>query len=181
MRVRDLCKKQYISPLSIGNVVQTPLVAGAMRVTDDMIDYNGHMNERYYITAASQGFEALTQYMGMDIDFVLNTASYFTLENHNVYMQECRLGDILTSVGQVLNYDEKRIHVYYDVYKGDVNDGIVVFSMEQVKVLVDVHTRKATVLPDDMYSRLCAIHTAHKTLGMPKNAGRNIQMRKKSN
>ncbi len=179
MRVRDLYKTQYITPLRLGDTVQTPLVAGSMTVADDWIDYNGHMNERYYITAATQGFEALTQYIGMDVDFVQNTASYFTLENHNVYMQECRLGDGLTSVGQLLDCDEKCIHVYYDVYKGNVADGEVVFSMEQIKVLVDVTTRKATPLPQPMYDRLQAVHAAHKALPTPKNVGRNIQIRKK--
>lgn len=179
MKVRTLNQETYMSPLYIGDMVHTPIVSRSVDVPVDWLDYNGHMNEAFYITAASLGFEAFVQYLGMDKDFVANVASYFTLENHNVYMRECRQGDTLTSCGRLLDCDARFVHLYYDVYRGDMENQDIVFSMEQIKVLVDVHTRRSTALDPHMFARIQAIHEAHKALGVPKNVGHVMHIRKR--
>ena len=180
MKVRDLNTPVYTPPLHMGDMVHTPIIAGTITVPCEWVDYNGHMNEAYYITVASQGFEFLMQYIGMDRHFVAERATYFTLENHNTYMQECNMGDVLTSVGHVLDCSEKCIHVYYDVYNGPINDKTLVFSMEQIKLLVDAKTHKKTVLPPIVFARLQAICDAHKSLPPPQNVSQKLQIYKKS-
>lgn len=180
MKVCDLNKQFYTDPLNIGDMVCTPIVAGTITVPCEWLDYNGHMNEAYYITTASQGFEFLMQYIGMDRLFVHQNATYFTLENHNTYMRECKAGDVLTSAGHLLDFDEKCIHMYYDVYKGDLQDNNIVFSMEQIKLLVDAKTHKKTTLPPIMFARLQAVYDAHKSLSVPRNLSQKLQIHKKS-
>lgn len=72
-------------------------------------DYNGHMNEGRYGQVYSDAADQVLQSLGVDVDYVENGHSYFTVETNNKFIQETHAGEqifvntkILLAVGKKL-------------------------------------------------------------------------------
>lgn len=157
-----------------GEPAGAPLVMAQMQVLPGWIDYNGHMTESRYLFAASETSDAFLRLIGAGMDYVAAGHSYYTAETHIMHLDEAKLGDRLTGTLQVLSWDEKRLHVFIRIQKGDDT----VATVEQMLLHVDMKAGKACPAAPEVLARLNPIAEAHKALPRPASVGRHVGQRK---
>ncbi|ADZ69793.1 thioesterase family protein [Polymorphum gilvum] len=158
---------------------EAPFRSTVMTVKPDWIDYNGHLNMAYYNvlfdTAVDQAFLAI----GLGPDYVRTRgASYFTAEAHVCYLRELHEGDPVVASVQVLDWDDKRLHVFQELCHAD--DGFLSATSEQLLLHVDMTARKVAPWPDDIRAALAAMAAHHAVLDRPRRAGRSIGIARKA-
>jgi carnitine 3-dehydrogenase len=151
-----------------------PLKLAAMQVLPGWIDYNGHMTESRYLFCASETSDAFLRLIGADLDYVASGFSYYTAESLIRHLGEARVGDRLAGTLQVLHADEKRMHIFITLSRGDD----VVATIEQMCLHVDMKAGKACPAAPAVLDRLLAIAAAHKALPLPQGAGRFVGQRR---
>jgi carnitine 3-dehydrogenase len=151
-----------------------PMEMAHLRVLPGWIDYNGHMTESRYLFAASETSDAFLRFIGADMAYVGTGFSYYTAETHIMHLGEAKLGDALTGTVQVLHADEKRLHVFIRIMKGDAP----VATLEQMLLHVDMGAGRAVAAPQTILDRLRPIATAHQALPRPDAAGRHVGQRR---
>ena len=147
-----------------------PMVLAQMQVLPGWIDYNGHMTESRYLFASSETVDAFLRLIGSDMDYVKGGHSYYTAESHILHRGEAKLGDRLTGSVQVIHADEKRLHLFVVVARGDE----VVATVEQMLLHVDMAAGKTCAAAPSVLAKLMPIAEAHKGLASPQGAGRAI-------
>ena len=147
-----------------------PLELAHLRVLPGWIDYNGHMTESRYLFAASETCDAFLRLIGADLDYVAGGHSYYTAESHILHLGEAKLGDALTGTVQVLSSDEKRLHVFIRIARGDQT----VATVEQMLLHVDMAAGKTCPAAPAVLARLRPIAAAHAALPRPDTAGRHV-------
>jgi carnitine 3-dehydrogenase len=130
------------------------------RVAPDWIDYNGHANETAYLRVASEATDALLQRIGVDAQYLRRGGSYFTVETHIRHLGEARAEERLAVATQVVGADEKRLHVFHRVQRGDD----VLATVEQMLLHVDTQVGRAAPAPPDVLARVRALADAHAEL-----------------
>ncbi len=148
----------------------TPLVLAQMQVLPGWIDYNGHMTESRYLFAGSETCDAFLRLIGADMAYVAGGHSYYTAESHVVHLDEAKLGDVLTGTLQVLMADQKRLHIFIRLLRGDT----VVATVEQMLLHVDMAAGKTCAAGSAVLDRLLPIAAAHGRLPLPDGAGRFV-------
>lgn len=141
------------------------------------IDYNGHMNDAEYSRAFSLGVDAFMQAIGLT-EAVRTEQAYtlYTLEAHTCYLDEMSEGEPFDVRLQLLDYDAKRTHVFFELYGQDAKRAA---TSEQMLMGIDQHSGRPTPFPEPIATRVKAVsekHTPHET---PYEAGRVIGIRKK--
>ena len=94
--------------------------------------------------------------------------SYYSAENHIMHLDEAKVGDHLTGTVQVLHADDKRLHLFIHVLKGDT----AVATVEQMLLHVDMACGKTCPAGAAVLARLMPIAAAHKAQAWPAAAGR---------
>jgi carnitine 3-dehydrogenase len=147
-----------------------PMECARLTVLPGWIDYNGHMTESRYLFAASETCDAFLRHIGADIAYVGTGFSYYTAETHIMHLDEAKLGDALTGTVQVIHADEKRLHLFIRILKGDV----AVATLEQMLLHVDMAAGKTCAAPTAILNRLLPIAQAHQALDRPSAVGRHV-------
>ena len=150
------------------------MVMAHMQVLPGWIDYNGHMTESRYLFAASETSDSFLRLIGADMEYVKAGHSYYTAESHIMHLGEAKLGDRLTGSLQVLGADEKRLHIFMRINRGEE----VVASIEQMLLHVDMKAGKTCTAAPEVLARLMPIAKAHSALPQPSAAGRFVGQRK---
>ena len=105
-----LMSDQHGVPLSIWRGVVLP----------QWTDYNGHLNDAYYMVVFSLATDALMARIGLDEAGRAATGhSIFTLESHINYLLEVRQGVAIEVRTQILGADAKRLNVYNTLHAAD--------------------------------------------------------------
>jgi carnitine 3-dehydrogenase len=130
------------------------------RVAPDWIDYNGHANETAYLRVASEATDALLQRIGVDAEYLRGGGSYFTVETHIRHLGEAKAEERLAVETQVVGADEKRLHVFHRVQRGDD----VLATVEQMLLHVDTQAGRAAPARPEVLARVRALADAHAEL-----------------
>ncbi|HMN72745.1 MAG TPA: thioesterase family protein [Rhodoblastus sp.] len=147
-------------------------------VQPDWIDYNGHMNDAAYARIFSLSVDRLMAAIGLDQDGRDRTSlTIYTLTMTIHYLQEAHLGEALSVSGRILEHDDKRLRLWFELKRGD---GSISALNEQVLLCVDQSGDKPRAAPfaSDQIARIRAFHAADAHLPLPKQAGRGISLRK---
>ncbi|WP_275783636.1 carnitine 3-dehydrogenase [Pararhizobium gei] len=142
------------------------------RVNAAWVDYNGHMTEHRYLQVFGDTSDGLLRLIGVDLDYVRNGHSYYTVETHIRNLGEARLGDALHSTCQILSHDNKRLHIFSTIYNTETGSAIA--TAEQMMLHVDSKAGKAVQVLPDVLSKLTAIAQAHAGLEKPEGVGRSV-------
>jgi acyl-CoA thioesterase FadM len=157
-----------------GDVVPAPLALYRTPVEPEWVDYNGHMTESAYLTAAGWASDALFRYIGDDEAYRAAGHSFYTVETHIHYVQEVAVHEPIHFDTQILGVDAKRVHLIHSMLHGD--DNRLLCTAEQMLVHVDmVAGRSAPILPD-VAAALQAIAAAHADLPVPPQVGSRMQL-----
>ena len=80
------------------------------------IDYNGHLNDAYYVVVLSLATDAAMERVGIDAAYRASThGTLYSVEMHMHWRQEVKAEDTLEIDVYVLGVDTKRLHLGYDV------------------------------------------------------------------
>ncbi len=162
------------APWREGEVPAAPLDLYRARGEPDWVDYNGHMTEAAYLTAAGWASDALFRYIGDDEAYRAAGHSFYTVETHITYLLEVDVHEPLRITTQILGIDAKRVHLVHDMRHGDT--GAQLCLIEQMLVHVDMRAgRSAPILPHVAAAR-GAIRDAHDDLPVPAQVGRVMQL-----
>ncbi len=147
-------------------------------VRPDWIDYNGHMNLAYYVLVFDHATDALQDVVGLDAAYRRAAGgSVFVVEAHLTYGSEVRLGEEMRVRPRVLDVDEKRLHLFHEMFAGD--DDRLAATNELMILHVDLKSRRAAPFPAPVLAHLQRLKAAHGTLPEPAQAGRRITIKKK--
>lgn len=146
-------------------------------VRPEWIDYNGHLMDGFYAVAFSAVTDRFLEAIGFGPDYPAATGhSVYTLESHLVYLREVRAGARLRYTTQLLDYDDRRIHIVHSVAE-DGADGPAATNE-----LLLTHVRQApagsAAMPPEPLARLGRLARAHAGHPPPPQVGRRVALRR---
>ncbi|HLF88079.1 MAG TPA: 3-hydroxyacyl-CoA dehydrogenase NAD-binding domain-containing protein [Anaerolineales bacterium] len=161
-----------------GDPIAAPLDLYHCTVDPEWIDYNGHMTEAAYLTAFGWASDAIFHYIGIDDSYRASGNSYYTVETHLNYYRECSTGDPLRFTTQILDIDDKRLHLFHHMYHA--TSGELLCTTEQMLLHVDMHASRSSPARPHVLEALAAIMEIHRILPIPLEVGRQMAIRKKN-
>lgn len=164
-------------PWKPGDVVAAPLALYRTPVEPDWVDYNDHMTEAAYLTAAGWASDALFRYIGDDEAYRAAGHSFYTVETHIHYMLEVAVHEPLVFTTQVLGVDTKRLHFIHSMYHGDTD--ALLCTAEQMLVHVDMAAGRSSPILPNVAAALEAISAAHAALPIPPQVGSVMRLPEK--
>ncbi|WP_027136404.1 3-hydroxyacyl-CoA dehydrogenase NAD-binding domain-containing protein [Geminicoccus roseus] len=157
--------------------VDAPLQLYRGGVNPSWVDYNGHMSEGSYLWAFGDASDALFRYVGIDEAYRAAGHSFYTVESHINYLREVGSGDRLRYTTQLLDLDEKRLHLFHEMFHDGT--GELVATTEQMLMHVDSRAQRSAPIQPEVLAALTAIFAVHKDRPRPDGAGRTIGIRRK--
>lgn len=162
--------------LQPGEPIAAPLRLIRPTVPNEWVDYNGHMSESCYLLVFGDQSDAFFRLVGIDEAYRAAGQSLFTVQTMIFNLAEAHLGDELDLALQVLDADEKRIHIFHTMH--NAKTGELLATGEQMLVHVDMNAGRSAPMPGDLLQRVMAVQAAHALLPTPPQAGRNIAIRR---
>lgn len=141
-------------------------------VKPEWIDYNGHLNMAYYSVLMDEAGDDAYPLLGFGPDYLAQTGcTTYVAEFHICYVRELHEGQKTYCTVQMLDYDEKRFHLFFELFH---EDGWLAATGEGVTLHVDQSGPKVTPFPPDILAKVKAMYEAQKDLPRPARAGRQI-------
>ena len=157
--------------------MSTPLRTLETKVIEDWIDYNGHLNEAYYLVIFSKATDATQDYLGMTSDSIKSTGfTLFTIETHLCYLQEIGLGKDVHVDTQILQHDSKRLRLFHRMYNAQEE---LLATAEKLFLSYNLQQERVTNFDEEFTSNLQRLAAQHSELAQPATAGRGIALKKK--
>lgn len=150
--------------------MNAPFLCPGRRVEPAWIDYNGHMNMAYYNLVFDQALDQVFDELGIGADYVrCGGGSCFVVEIHVSYVQEVKLDDPLRITFQLLDWDEKRLHFFGEMFHA--GQGYLAATSEQLVLHVAMASRKAGPFPVPVQTNVARMMAAHRHLPRPEQVG----------
>ena len=144
-------------------------------INADWVDYNGHLRDAYYLLIFSQAVDALMDTLGLDANArEASGHSLFTLEVHLNYLHEVKENQAVEVRLQVLGQDQKRLHLYFSLYRDGHEDAVAV--SEQMLLHVDINGPKSAPFSATTLARIEGLIVAQGEMEKPEYAGRIISL-----
>ena len=151
-----------------------PIVSRPVKVRPEWIDYNGHMNEGFYVVVFSEANDTVYDLIGLDAAGRERMGrSLFTAETHVTYVSEAKLGDEVEVQTLVASYDVKRLHLLHAMRR--VAHAPLLATAEMMVLHVDTAARRVVPFAPDVLNRVRAIAEGHAALPAPPQLGRAIR------
>jgi carnitine 3-dehydrogenase len=93
------------------------------------------------------------------------------------HLGEAKVGEDLYATTQILEVDDKRLHVFHRLYRR--RDDALIASGEQMHLHVDTTLPKAVATDAALRAKLETLRQAHAKLGAPAGAGKPVGGRAK--
>lgn len=139
------------------------------------VDYNGHLNDGYYMVVFSEATTALMSLIGLDEAGRKATGhSIFTLESHINYLQEVRQDKAIEVYTQVLGSDAKRLQIYQTMVLAGTDT--LLAANEQMLLNIDMSGPRAAPFAPTVLAKVQMLTVAHRSLPRPRYAGRTIAL-----
>jgi len=138
------------------------------------IDYNGHMNVAYYVLAFDHATDVVLDALGLGAAYADESGmSIFVADMHVAYRREVHAGDMLRFESRLLDFDDKRIHIFHTMFGGKSADPAA--TNEIMCVHVDLDSRRPVALPPARRTAVEALWKAQSGLEAPAGVGRVIE------
>jgi acyl-CoA thioester hydrolase len=132
-------------------------------VRPEWVDYNGHMNEAFYVLIFGDATDAFYDHVGLD--HAARTAgrvSVYTVEAHIQYLVEAHEGEQLRIATRLLAHDAKRLRLHHAMHREA--DGQVLAVTELLALHVDKTTTRAAAFGAGPFARIEAVAVAQAEL-----------------
>ena len=148
-----------------------------MDVEAQWTDYNGHLNMAYYNVLFDRGADHGLSALGINLDYVQNRKlTIYTAEIHVCYVRELHQGQKVYATFHLVDFDEKRLHVYQELHH---EDGWLAATSEVLSLHIDMSGPKVAPFPEDVLANIKAMAEEHAKLERPARVGRRIGIRRK--
>lgn len=127
-----------------GRDLQCLPTTGRHVVPADWADFNGHMNEAYYLVVAARGTDRFLDLIGAGESYAAKGKGYFTVETHIRYLAEVHVDETLTVRTQLLAAEGKKLHLFHRLSR---EDGALAATVETLLLHADLTSRRSS-LPD---------------------------------
>ena len=98
-------------------MIEAPLVLYRDVVRPEWVDYNHHLNVAFYVRAFDFATDAFFDHVGLYLDYIERTGcTLYVREMHVSYHREMKEGAPMRFETQVLDVDEKRLHLFHFLY-----------------------------------------------------------------
>jgi acyl-CoA thioester hydrolase len=145
-------------------------------VIKDWIDYNGHLNDAYYLVIFTQATDRLQDHLGLTLAHIQSTGeTLFTVESHLAYLQEIGLGQMVTVTTQLLESDTKRIRIFHRMYN-DNNE--LLATCEMLFLCYNLVEKRVKNFSQMMSTSLSQLAQQQKELPWPDTAGKGIALKR---
>ena len=149
---------------------------GSSVVKEEWVDLNGHMNMAHYVSAFDDGSCPLFDYLGLGWGYTARgQGSIFVGSSSIDYKNELFRGDSLRMETVLLDFDERRVHVFQKMYHEE--KGYLAAEAEFLFLHVSLKTRKITDIPLFSMSKLAEVSQAHECADTNQFVGRTIGLR----
>lgn len=145
------------------------------RVPPEWVDYNGHVHESRYLELFADATDSLLGAVGVDAGYLASGGSYFTVETHLSHLRQLEAGARVSVTTQVLDSDEKRLHVFHVLLREGEPDPVA--TAEQMLLHVDTGNGRAAPAQEPVRARVAELARRHSALPRPDRAGRRIGSR----
>ena len=135
-----------------------PYVGKPVVVTEEMCDFNGHMNVNFIKEVFEQGWEFTNQEFGFNDEYLESGFSSFTLEDNYRFKKEFLLGDQVFPAFRLYNVNEKLFHMIGALFD---KDGIISAMYETVEGHIDMNQRKTANFSDKRLKSLLKLKNNH--------------------
>ena len=109
------------------------------------------MNESRYGQVFSDAADSVMISIGADESYIAGGNSYFTVDTHISYLDECMAGDEIEVRSSVIFADGKKLKLAHTM---NHVDGRTLSKAEQLLVHVDLQTRKSCLPNDEMLRKI---------------------------
>jgi acyl-CoA thioester hydrolase len=138
-------------------------------VRPEWIDYNGHLNEGYYVVVFGHATDAVMARLGMTPQYLVDTAtSLYTVEAHVRYLDEVPAGARLEVRSAVIGVTGKLLWLWHEMWSA----GRLRATEEVLAVHVDTRAGRSCPFPDELRARAEAL-----LVPPPEQASRRIVLR----
>ena len=148
-----------------------------MVVRPEWTDYNNHLSDFQYGNLFGCAMDALYRAVGIDAAYRATGGMFYTVESHVRHLAEAKAGDALYVTTQVLDADDKRLHVFHWLQRR--GDDTVLATAEQMHLHVDTASAKTAPADAAVRGKLEALRAAHSALPAPRDAGKPVGSRAK--
>lgn len=146
-------------------------------VRQEWVDYNGHMNDAEYARVFSLSVDAFMDHIGLDAAGRENHQyTIFTLETHLCYLLEANEGEALSVTAQLIDLDEKRLHIFFVLRNAEEE---IVATSEQMLMGMNTEANRPAAFPTPVQAQIDAIWAEDQTKERPKQVGKTIGIRRK--
>ncbi len=151
------------------------------RIKPEWLDYNNHMNVAYYVLIFDLAGVELVSQLGLSEAVTEKTGiSWMVLENHITYNNEVVLDQPVEIRCQLIDHDNKRLHLYFEMY-AYTEQGVeyLASTLEQMAMCVDLNSRSSCEFPSEVVEQINAMAKLQSELTTPANIGRKIGIRRR--
>ena len=158
--------------------IPVPFKRSDYKVKPEWIDHNGHMNVTFYLEAFDQNIGDFFRSLGFTKEYRRKeSVATFCGDFHIHYIRELFEGTRIEISCQLVDFDEKRIHLCQSMYNAE--EGYLAAKSEVIYLHVDALARKVSPMKSDLFARVKVVYEAHKNLGRPSQRGRTIAIKKR--
>ena len=116
------------------------------------------MNESRYGQVFSDAADTVMIRVGADEDYIASGLSYFTVDCHIKYIEECKAGDNIYVASHISLAEGKKLKLAHQMCN---IDGRVLAEADQLLVHVDLKARKSSMPSEDMLQRIDKLAKQH--------------------
>ena len=156
-------------------MIQAPFRSSVMQVEPAWIDFNGHMNMAFYSVLFDRCADEIYDSFGFGPEYQKTGFTTYMAEWHVCYLRELHLDDPVTVTLQLLDFDEKRMHTYQEIWH---QDGWCAATGEAMALHIDQSGPRVAPMPSASLDRVKACYDAHKDLPRPDRVGQTIGIRR---
>ena len=139
-----------------------PYTGKEVIVTQDMCDFNGHMNVNYIKEVFEQGWEFTTKDFGFNDEYLKSGFSSFTLEDNYRFKKEFLVGDTIFPAFRLLNVNNKLFHMIGVLFD---KDDVICAMYETIEGHIDMSKRRMSPMDSERLEKVLAIKNSHDTQG----------------
>jgi acyl-CoA thioester hydrolase len=147
-----------------------------MEVEPQWSDHNGHLNMAYYNVLFERAGDHALAALGINLDYIkTRNHTIYTAQVHTCYLRELHAGQKVYATFQIIDHDQKRLHVFQKLYH---EDGWLAATSEVMSLHIDMSGPKVTAFPDDVLEKIEAMAKEHAKLERPERVGQSIGIRR---
>jgi carnitine 3-dehydrogenase len=147
-------------------------------VRPEWVDYNRHMSDFRYGQVFGDAMEPLFRQLGVDEAYRATGRMYYTVENHIRHLGEAKVGESLYVTAQLLEVDDKRLHIFQRMFRG--RDDRLIATADQLYLHVDTAAAKAASADPKVREKAEQLLRAQAALPRPAEAGRAVGLGKRT-